>query len=411
MRFWTILGIEVRFPLLSTDRFSIQSPPLQNDLERGAANSNESIMSEDAASTLSPAPASFQILTSRGMTEWMAHQRLSFAVTTYHVGAVIFLGLKPNGDLSIFVSSFDRAMGIAVHESALWLVTKHTIWKMENALAGPLQDGYDRVFLPRVGYVTGDVDVHDIAIENSGRAVFVNTKFNCLATVDDRFSFTPLWKPPFISQLLPEDRCHLNGLALENGVAKYATLVSKSDVADGWRDSRDRGGMVFDITNHHVVADGLSMPHSPRVHNGKLWLLNAGTGHLGYVDAKSGKFEPVTFLPGYARGLTFYGDYAIIGLSKQRREHAFQGLALDKNLTDKGATARCGIQIVDLHSGAIVHWARIESSVEELYDVAVLPGVARPKALGFSSPVIGDQITCQSGQRVEFWSASTAPRH
>ncbi len=367
-------------------------------------------MPEDAASTNSSTQSPFQIVTSRGMTEWMAQHRLSFAVTTYHVGAIIFLGLKPNGDLSIFVSAFDRAMGITVHESALWLATKHTIWKLENAATGALQGGYDRVFLPRVGHVTGDVDVHDIAIERCGRAVFVNTKFNCLATIDDRFSFTPLWKPPFISQLVPEDRCHLNGVALENGVARYATLVAKSDVADGWRDYRDRGGIVFDITDNNVVADGLSMPHSPRVHNGKLWLLNAGTGHLGYVDAKNCKFEPVTFLPGYARGLTFHGDYALVGLSKQRREHAFRGLALDQNLTDKGATARCGLQIVDLNSGAIVHWARIESVVEELYDVAVLPGVARPKAVGFSSPLFGDQITCRWGDHIEFWSAAPAPR-
>lgn len=369
------------------------------------------MMSEEAAvKDYSSVPSPFQIVTSRGMTEWMAQQRLSLALTTYHVGAVIFLGLKPTGDLSIFVSSFDRAMGIAAHGSALWLVTKHTIWKLENALAGQMPGGYDRVFLPRVGHVTGDIDVHDIAIENSGRAVFVNTKFNCLATPDDRFSFTPLWKPPFISQLLPEDRCHLNGLALENGVAKYATLVAQSDVADGWRDFRERGGLVFDITDSSVVAEGLSMPHSPRVHRGKLWLLDAGTGYLGYVDSKACKFEPVSFLPGYARGLSFHGDYAIIGLSKQRREHAFRGLALDRSLNEKGAAARCGVQVIDLNSGATVHWARIESHIEELYDVAVLPGVIRPKALGFSSPVIGEQITCRSGDRVEFWSTEPVPR-
>jgi uncharacterized protein (TIGR03032 family) len=197
---------------------------------------------------------------------------------------------------------------------------------------------------------------------------------------------------------------------LENGVAKYATLVARSDVADGWRDFRDSGGFVFDVTDDSVVADGLSMPHSPRVHGGKLWLLNAGTGHLGYIDPKTRRFEPVAFLPGYARGLAFHDHYAIVGLSKQRREHAFQGLRLDQNLADKGAAARCGVQIVDLNTGAIVHWARMESPIEELYDVAVLPGVVRPKALGFSSSVIGDQITYRSGDRIEFWSAPPVPR-
>ena len=358
----------------------------------------------------SEAPSPFQVVASRGFTEWMAGQRLSLAVSTYHIGAVIFLGLKPNRDVSMFVSSFDRAMGMFLHDSALWLVTKHTIWKLENALAGKALHGYDRVYVPRVGYMTGDLDVHDLAVGDSGRAVFVNTKFNCLATVDDRYSFAPIWKPPFISALCPEDRCHLNGMTLENGKPKYVTLVAKCDVADGWRDFRDAGGMVMDVTTNQVVADGLSMPHSPRLHQGKLWLLNAGTGHLGFVDLPTGKFEPVTFLPGYARGLALHGQFAIVGLSKQRRENAFQGLALDKNLAEKGAAARCGIQVIDLTSGAVLHWARIENPIEELYDVAVLPSVARPKAIGFTSSVVGDQITYLEDQRVQFWSAAPAPK-
>lgn len=351
------------------------------------------------------APSPFQIVSSRGFTDWMASQRLSLAVSTYHIGAVIFLGLKPNRDLSMFVSSFDRAMGIYAHESSLWLVTKHTVWKLENALVGRPVDGYDRVFVPRVGHMTGDVDIHDIALEADGRPVFVNTKFNCLATLDERFSFEPLWRPPFISALCPEDRCHLNGLAMEAGRAKYVTMVAKCDVADGWRDSRHNGGLVMDITTNEIIADGLSMPHSPRVHDGKLWLLNAGTGYLGFIDPTTKRFEPVTFLPGYARGLALHGQYAVIGLSKQRRENAFQGLPLDQNLADKGATARCGIQVVDLTTGAVVHWARIEPPIEELYDIAVLPNVIRPKALGFTSSVVGDQITHRDGETLQLWSA------
>ncbi len=355
-------------------------------------------------------PSPFQVVSSRGFTDWMSAQRLSLAVSTYHIGAVIFLGLKPNHELSMFVSSFDRAMGMCPQGSALWLVTKHTVWKLENALSSRPLDGFDRLFVPRVGHMTGDVDIHDITVEASGRPVFVNTKFNCLATLDDRFSFTPLWRPPFISALCPEDRCHLNGMALENGVARYVTMVARSDVADGWRDFRDHGGLIMDITTNEVVADELSMPHSPRVHAGKLWLLNAGTGHLGFVDRTTSKFEPVTFLPGYARGLALHGNYAVIGLSKQRRENAFQGLPLDKNLTEKGAAARCGIQVVDLTTGAVIHWARIETPIEELYDIAILPEVIRPKALGFSSSIVGDQITYQENDTIQLWSAVPAPR-
>lgn len=351
----------------------------------------------------------FQIVTSKEFTVWMARERISLAVSTYDRGAVVFLGLKANAELSVFFSAFDRAMGMAAHGSSFWLVTRFALWKLENCLSGAPLDGFDRVYVPRVGHVTGDLDVHDLAIEATGRPVFVNTRFNCLATTDEQFSFAPLWRPPFVSVLVPEDRCHLNGLALENGRAKYVTLVARSDVSDGWRDHRSRGGLVMDVESSEIIADGLSMPHSPRVHLGRLWLLNAGTGHFGYLDPRSHQFEPLVFLPGFARGLTFHGHYAIVTLSKPRRENAFQGLDLDTHLAQKGAVARCSIEVIDLNSGTVVHWARLESPVEELYDVVVLPEAVRPKALGFTSPIMGQQLTFRDGDRVQFWTASASP--
>jgi uncharacterized protein (TIGR03032 family) len=181
-------------------------------------------------------------------------------------------------------------------------------------------------------------------------------------------------------------------------------------VADGWRDNRERGGCVLDLQNNSVVADGLSMPHSPRLYEGRLWLINSGTGFFGWVDRNSGRFEPVTFVPGYGRGLAFHGAYAVIGLSKPRREHAFQGLPLDRNLADKGAAPRCGLLIVEVATGAVVHWVRIETAIEELYDVAVLPGVVRPKALSFATDAIGHQFCFAEGGRVQYWSAAPSPR-
>lgn len=159
-----------------------------------------------------------------------------------------------------------------------------------------------------------------------------------------------------------------------------------------------------------IVAILLSIPHSPRVHLGKLCLLNAGTGHLGFVHPNTKKFEPVAFLPSYASGVAIHGHFAIIGLSKQRRENAFQGIALDKNLVAKGAAARCGVQVVDITTSAVIRWARIEPPIEELYDIAVPPNVVRPKALGFSSSEVGDQITHPDGESLQFWSAAPAPK-
>ena len=263
---------------------------------------------EPAEMATTPEEPWLQVLSSRHFPAWLAEQRLSLAFTTYQAGKLLLLGLQPDGRVSVFERTFNRCMGLYGDGQTLWLSSIFQLWRFENALApGELHNGADRLYVPRVGYTTGDLDIHDIAVESSGRVVFVNTRFGCLATLSDQSSFTPLWRPPFLSKLAPEDRCHLNGLALEDGKARYVTAVSVSDVADGWRDRRRDGGVVIDVQTNEIIATGLSMPHSPRVYRGKLWLLNAGTGYFGSIDLASGKFEPLTFCPGFLRGLAFAG--------------------------------------------------------------------------------------------------------
>ena len=332
---------------------------------------------------------SLELSTSRQFTNWMLEQRLSLAFTTYQAGKLFLLGLQPNGRLSVFERTFNRCLGLWSNGQTMWMTSLYQLWRFENVLGpGQIASGYDRLFVPQVGYTTGDLDIHDVSVEDSGRVVFVNTLFSCLATCSDTHSFIPLWKPSFISRLAAEDRCHLNGLALENGRARYVTAVSQSDVADGWRDRRHDGGCVIDVQTNEVIATGLSMPHSPRVHAGKLWLLNSGTGHFGYIDRATGAFEQVAFCPGYLRGLSFHGNYAIVGLSKSRQNKTFSGLELDSNLKSAGVEARCGVQVINLATGDVVHWIRLEGIVDELYDTVVLPQVVRPQALGFKTDEI-----------------------
>ena len=168
-----------------------------------------------------------------------------------------------------------------------------------------------------MSYVTGDLDIHDISIGEKG-LTFVNTLFSCLATVSETHSFIPIWQPPFISKLAAEDRCHLNGLAMKDGKPKYVTAVSQSDVAEGWRDYRVDGGCVIDIENNEIILTGLSMPHSPRWHQDKLYLLNSGTGEFGYVDLKKGQFNPIVFCLGYLRGCTLLG---VEKIGRTRKEY------------------------------------------------------------------------------------------
>lgn len=333
--------------------------------------------------------ASLEINSSRQFTHWMLEQQLSLAFTTYQAGKLFLLGLQPNGRLSVFERTFNRCLGLWSNGQTLWMSSLYQLWRFENVLErGQTAGGYDRLYVPQVGYTTGDLDIHDVTVEANGRVVFVNTLFGCLATTSETHSFVPLWKPPFLSKLAAEDRCHLNGVALEDGRVAYATAVSQSDVADGWRDRRHDGGCVIDVRSDEVIATGLSMPHSPRVYRDKLWLLNSGTGHFGFIDRSSGRFEQVAFCPGYLRGLSFHGDYAIVGLSKSRENKTFSGLALDENLRAGDAEARCGLQVIDLRTGDVLHWIRMEGVVTELYDVVSLPGVIRPQALGFKTDEI-----------------------
>ena len=329
------------------------------------------------------------ITTSDGFPAWLAEQGISLGFTTYLAGKLFLIGLGAAGRLSIDERTLSRCMGMVARSNSLWVSSLYQIWRFENVVPeGKAHDGYDRVFVPKVGYVTGDCDIHDMALDADGNLVFVNTLFCCLATTSETHSFRPVWRPPFISQLAAEDRCHLNGMAMVEGHPKYVTAVSKSDVADGWRDRRQDGGLVIDVEAGEIVLEGLSVPHSPRQHGGKLWLLDSGSGYFGYADLEKGTFERVVFCPGYLRGLSFHEHYAIVGLSKQRGSRTFSGLKLDDELKKNDAEATCGLHVVDLETGTIAHWLRIEGVIEELYDVVVLPGVRRPTAIGFVSDEI-----------------------
>jgi len=347
------------------------------------------MMEAQSTDTSAKGDSWLEVTSSRHFASWLAEQQVSLAFTTYQTGKLFLLGRHPTGQVAVFERTFNRCMGMWGNGQTLWMNALYQLWRFENVLRpGEIHQGCDRLFVPKIGYTTGDLDIHDIAVEASGRVVFVATSFGCLATLSERYSFTPLWRPAFLSSLVAEDRCHLNGLALENGRAGYVTAVSTSDVSDGWRDRRRDGGCVLEVPSSQILAAGLSMPHSPRVYRDRLWLLNSGTGFLGTIDRANRAFVPLTFCAGYLRGLAFVGDYAVVGLSRPRQDKTFGGLALEEELARRGAEARCGLQVINLRSGAVAHWVRLEGMVSELYDVVALPGVVRPMALGFKTDEI-----------------------
>lgn len=316
--------------------------------------------------------------------------------TTYQGNKIFFLGLKQDGSLSVSERSFPRAMGIGLSKDtrSILLATQIQIYRFDNALpVGEMQGEYDAVFIPNQSWITGDIDVHDIGFSADMSPVFASSTFNCLGTVVDGYNFVPFWRPSFIDHYVPEDRCHLNGLALKDGEARYVTCVSRSNAVDGWRDLRHDGGVVVDVRSGDVVAEGLSMPHSPRLHGDRLWIVNSGEGYLGHIDTRTGQFETVAFCPGYARGLTFTGSYAIVGLSRARRNGTFDGLKLRTALEDRNVDARCGLNIVNTTSGVVTDWIRIDGVIDELYDVVFLPGIRAAHTIGILGPEIQRTIS------------------
>ncbi len=299
----------------------------------------------------------FSISSSDGLWNWLHESQISIAFTSYQSNRLFLVGCHADR-LAIKQRLFDKPMGLYAQGNSLYMSTRYQLWQLENRLAaGETYEGSDCLYIPSVTHITGDINVHDVAVDQNQKLIFVNSDFSCLASLCSGYSFEPVWKPAFISKLAAEDRCHLNGLAMCDGEPVYVTACSRTDYAAGWRDQRINGGIVMHIPSNEIIATGLSMPHSPRWHQDRLWLLNSGTGELGYLDGE--RFIPVSFCPGFVRGLDFFGDFALVGLSKLRSKN-FTGLALETRLAANNENPQCGLMIVDLRTGRQIHALHID---------------------------------------------------
>lgn len=343
--------------------------------------------------TPSPAQPAAAPRSSEGLEAWLAAHGVALAFTTYRANRLLLLGRGAAGGLRVHERLFDRPMGLFAEGDSLWMAARTQIWRLDNHLApGLLHEGGDRLYVPAHCTITGDVNAHELMVPTSGpwtgQTLFVNTAFSCLAGLERGSSFAPRWQPPFVERLAAEDACHLNGVALQDGAPAWATACGAHGGASSWRNDRRTGGVVLHLPSEAVVATGLSMPHSPRWHQDRLWVLNSGSGELGWIE--QGRFQPLCALPGFTRGLAFVGGYAVVGLSKLRSPQ-FTGLALDERLPAEGHPAGCcGLRVVDLASGAIRHSLDLPEPIDELFDVVALPGVRQPRALGLQ----GEEIDC-----------------
>lgn len=309
----------------------------------------------------------------------------SLLVTTYQAGKLVLV--RDQGDhLNAHFRSFPSPMGMALDGDRLAIGTRTQVWEFVNvpAVAAKLEPSgrHDACYLPRSCHFTGDIQIHEMAWGHSplapggrgaggeGELWVVNTRFSCLCTLDRSASFRPRWRPQFVSELEPSDRCHLNGLGMVEGKPKYVTALGATDTMGGWRENKAKGGVVLDVDSGAVLARGLSMPHSPRWHAGRLWVCESGAGTFGFIDLDTGKYEPIAETPGFTRGLDFAGPFAFVGLSQVRESAVFSGIAITERLAEHERT--CGVCVIDLRSGQVVALLRFESAVQEVFAVTLL---------------------------------------
>jgi len=371
---------------------------------------------------------------------------ISVLVTTYQAGKLVVL--RADGDtVNTHFRDMSRPMGMAADPTRLAVGTAREIRQYRNMapvcrrLEPPGK--HDACFLARGEHITGDIDIHEMAWAGDD-LWFVNTRFSCLCTLDGIHSFVPRWRPPFVTALAPDDRCHLNGIALAPDpsphsppahsppvgrivhpshaggrlMPRFATALAAADTPQGWREHKKDGGVLLEVPSGNILARGLSMPHSPRwvpSYEGggrianpsyRLWLLESGTGGLGYVDLAAGRYYNIAQLPGFTRGLDIVGNLAFVGLSQVRESAVFSGIPIAERAL---AERNCGVWVVDLRSGQTVAFLRFEDAVQEVFAVQVLPGLRFPELAPEDPKLLADSYDLPSAALADVPAGLRAP--
>ena len=343
----------------------------------------------------------FRYVVSPGFADILEQLESTLLLTTYQAGKLMAVRAQA-GRVSTLLRTFERPMGLARRGDTLALGTRNAVWFLRDArdIAPQLAPAntFDACFTPRQCHVTGDILGHEMSWGHPPPAIggeaaqgsptnalwLVNTRFSCLCTLHPDYSFVPRWRPSFVSALAAEDRCHLNGLAMVDGQPRFVTALGRTDTPRGWKPGKADGGVLIEVPTNEIIAEGFAMPHSPRWHAGRLWVLNSGEGELQVVDPKTAQRETVVRLPGYTRGLAMHGGYAFVGLSKIREKAEFGGLPIETS----GEPLQCGLWVVDLRRGATVGFLAFEAGCEEVFAVEVLPGIRWPAIIGFQQETI-----------------------
>jgi uncharacterized protein (TIGR03032 family) len=350
-------------------------------------------------------PAPFRSVSTQSLPDLLHRLGITLVVSTYQSGRLIFIRAENATTLNTHFRMFRSPMGIAASAGQLTIGTEREVWDYRNqpAVAEKLEPAgkHDACFVPRRMHVTGDIRIHEIGYA-AGELWIVNTRFSTLCTLNDDNSFVPRWRPPFVTHLSADDRCHLNGMAIVDDRVRYVTAFGATNTAGGWREHKAAGGLLLDVDSGELLLRGLSMPHSPRQHGDRFFVLESGKGTLATADLRSGEIETIAELPGFTRGLAFAGNVAFVGLSQVRESNIFGGIPL----TERVAERQCGVYAIDLRNGQTIAFLRFEGDVQEIFDVQVLHGIRYPELLELTSPLISTSFTVPDDSLPQFVTRS-----
>lgn len=337
-------------------------------------------------------PPPFACSFTPSLPELFMNLNCTLVISTYQAGKVLFISAQNEENLIQLPRTFNNAMAIGVHKKDLYIAAKDEVVKLVNeptlAPTYPNQPNtYDGLYVPRATYYTGHLDIHGLEQGNEG-LWSVTTTFSCLSLINDKYSFVPKWKPKFISKLASEDKCHLNGIAMDKGEPLYVTALGDGDTNQSWRQKITNGGVLIHVPSNEIILKDLPMPHSPRLYDGKLYMVFSATGEILTVDTKKGKYEVIKKLNGFIRGMAKYDDYLFVGLSRLRKNSStFKDLPIASKANSSGVT------IIHLPTGGIVGELKYQNTVDEIFDVQILPGLQRPGILNTDNDVFKMALT------------------
>ncbi|MBE6426432.1 MAG: TIGR03032 family protein [Thermoguttaceae bacterium] len=344
---------------------------------------------------VSGSPSMVRCEATDGFKQWMANYGGSIVFTTRRSGKLCLLGW--DGRLvTLLQRQMDLPMGVKVFRDQILVSTRSELMQFADAplLAHDynmkLRGEYDACYLPRASWFVGELGTGDI-LRDKDDLLFVNPRFSCVARPSFKYNFEPVWKPAFISELAPEDRCFLSGAASVEGQLAYVTAYSASNEPFGWRKAAMTDGVLIDARKNEIILEGLMRPHSPTWYKECLWFLNSGRGQLCVMHPGTCERKTVSYLPGIARGLAFWGNYAIVGLSSVTpNAENYSQIRKMNNQTF------CGVVVVNILTGAVEGMFVFEQGCDEVFDLDLIPGTHRAALLTPNQPKCYDALTMEN---------------